>query len=109
MGLFKINLALLTWVSMNLQYSDEVDLDSVICSTLRYLGVFDEAVKLLLIPFALGGRVEEWLELPPGTITSWEEFVQLFLWRLIPMPSILGTYEELLKFKQSPTEILGQA
>lgn len=64
---FEINLAMLTWVSKNLQYGDNVDNDPMvflqrfeqICSTVGYSGVSEEAIKLLLIPFALEGQVRE--------------------------------------------------
>ncbi|MBA0560167.1 hypothetical protein Golob_017082 [Gossypium lobatum] len=48
-----------------------------ICSTVGYVGVSEEAIKLLLISFALGSQIQEWLEaLHLGTITTWEEFLQ---------------------------------
>lgn len=103
---------------MNLQFSEDKNIDLAafqiwfeqICTTVGYIEVSKEAIKLLLIPFALKGQIREWLEtLSPETITSWKEFVQWFLQRIIPMAVMLKTYEELLQFKQNSTEIIGQA
>lgn len=46
--------------------------------------------------------------LPSNTITSQEEFLQLFLRRNILMTIVLTTYEGLFEFKQRDIETLGQ-
>lgn len=83
--LFEINPSLLTWLTTNKQFNDDSTMDHVafprqfeqICIMVGYVGVSEEAIKLLLIPFALGGQIQEWLEaLASGTITTWEEFLQ---------------------------------
>lgn len=85
---FELNMSLIAWVISNLQFSEDETEDPMgflhrfrhICSTVSYLRVLNEMIWLLLISFALRGKAKEWLDmLPPDTITSWEEFLQLFL------------------------------
>lgn len=73
-----------------------------------YAGVSTEVIKLLLIPFTLGGQEKAWLDaLPPYIVTIWIEFVQLFLRQVVPMTTVINTYKKLFKFKQDVTETLG--
>ncbi|KAA3477945.1 reverse transcriptase [Gossypium australe] len=106
---FENNPSLLTWLLTNMQFNDDSTMDPMtfltrfeqICSTMSYAGVLEEAIKFLLIPFALRGHIQEWLEaLTLGTITTWEGFVQWSLQRIILMYVWLKTNEELLQFKQ---------
>ncbi|KAA3487085.1 reverse transcriptase [Gossypium australe] len=100
---FEISPALLTWISNNVRFANHVNEDPIaflrkfdlICSTISYVGIPSEAIKLVLIPFMLGGKEKMWLEaFPPDTITTCNDFVQLLL-RLV-----------LLKTKQCITETL---
>ncbi|KAL8089427.1 hypothetical protein AgCh_039037 [Apium graveolens] len=45
-----------------------------ICSTFKYNGVTDEAIKLRLLPFSLRDKAKDWLHsLPARSITTWED------------------------------------
>lgn len=46
--------------------------------------------------------------LPLDTITTWEEFLRLFLEQNLPMKIVLASYEVLFDFKQESTKMLGQ-
>lgn len=75
-----------------------------------YEGIPKDNIRLLLISSALRGKAREWLDmLPPNTITTWEEFLYLFLKRNISMTTVLIAYKGLSDFKQETTETLGQA
>ncbi|KAL8120347.1 hypothetical protein AgCh_017503 [Apium graveolens] len=57
-----------------------------ICSTFKYNGITDEAIKLRLFPFSLRDKAKDWLHsLPAGSITTWEDLAQKFLVKFYPM------------------------
>ena len=56
-----------------------------ICDTFNHNGVTDDAIRLRLFPFSLNNKAKAWLtSLPPGTITSWDGLVNVFLAKYFP-------------------------
>ncbi|KAA3483086.1 myb-like protein D [Gossypium australe] len=78
----EINLSIILWVMTNLQFHGNYNENPVnfLRNAVTYEGVHPDSIRLLLIPFALGGKANEWLDmLPPGTIATMEDFLQLFV------------------------------
>ncbi|KAG9439974.1 hypothetical protein H6P81_020139 [Aristolochia fimbriata] len=51
-----------------------------LCATFKYNGVSDDAARLRLFKFTLGGRAKTWLNtLPAGSIATWEDLQKKFL------------------------------
>ncbi|KAG9450268.1 hypothetical protein H6P81_010233 [Aristolochia fimbriata] len=51
-----------------------------LCATFKYNGVSDDAARLRLFKFTLGGRAKTWLKtLPAGSIATWEDLQKKFL------------------------------
>ena len=57
-----------------------------VCDIVKYNGVSDDAIHLLLYPFSLKDKAKHWLTIePPDSITSWDELVNKFLtWFFLP-------------------------
>ena len=57
-----------------------------ICDTFKHNGVTDDAIRLRLFPFYLNKKAKAWLiSLPPGTITTWDGLVNVFLAKYFPL------------------------
>ena len=57
-----------------------------ICDTFKHNGVTDDAIRLRLFPFSLNNKAKAWLiSLPPGTITTWDGLVNVFLAKYFPL------------------------
>ncbi|XP_073030700.1 uncharacterized protein [Primulina eburnea] len=53
-----------------------------ICDTIKWNGVSIDAILLRLFPFSLQREAMEWLrDLPPGSITTWDGLVEVFMHR----------------------------
>ena len=51
-----------------------------LCDTIKYNGVTEDAIRLLLFPFLLQDAAKSWLNsLPANSITTWQESCQKFL------------------------------
>ena len=51
-----------------------------VCDTIKYNGVTEEALRMLLFPLLLSNQAKHWLtSQPPNSITSWNDLVQKFL------------------------------
>ena len=56
-----------------------------VCDTVKYNGVGDDAIRLLLFSFSFKDKVKHWLTTkPPDSITSWDELVNKFLTWFLP-------------------------
>ncbi|PZO97542.1 MAG: hypothetical protein DI615_05200, partial [Gardnerella vaginalis] len=81
-----------------------------ICSTFKYNGVTDEAIKLRLFPFSLRDKAKDWLySLPAGSITTWQDLAQKFLVKFYPMAKTAAMRSALTQFAQQPGESLCEA
>jgi len=81
-----------------------------ICSTFKYNGVTDEAIKLRLFPFSLRDKAKDWLHSEPaGSITTWQDLAQKFLVKFYPMAKTAAMRSALTQFAQQPTESMCEA
>nr|XP_009769100.1 PREDICTED: uncharacterized protein LOC104220009 [Nicotiana sylvestris] len=66
-----------------------------------------EAIKLLLFPLSVTGEAQAWLNsLPINSIATWEELVKQFLNKFYPPNKTARQIDEILQFRQKPTETL---
>ncbi|KAG9453915.1 hypothetical protein H6P81_006819 [Aristolochia fimbriata] len=81
-----------------------------LCATFKYNGVSDDAARLRLFKFTLGGRAKTWLNtLPAGSITTWEDIQKKFLGKYFPPAKTIKLRNEILQFLQEPEEHLSEA
>ena len=79
----------------------------VVCSSFRPQGIPEEQIKLRAFPFSLADRAKEWLfYLPPGSVDTWTEMVQLFLERFFPASRAANLRREICSIRQKDTETL---
>ena len=77
------------------------------CSSFRPQGIPEEQIKLRAFPFSLADRAKEWLfYLPPGSVDTWAEMVQLFLERFFPASRAANLRREICSIRQKDTETL---
>ena len=56
-----------------------------ICSTVKIVGVPEDAIRLSLISFSLAGEAKRWLHSFKGnSLKTWEEVVEKFLKKYFP-------------------------
>ncbi|XP_014497016.1 uncharacterized protein LOC106758598 [Vigna radiata var. radiata] len=81
-----------------------------ICNTVKINGVLDEAIKLSLFPFSLGGNAKLWLSFfPENSFTHWEDAVTKFLNQYFPQSKINKGKQKISSFSQGKEETLGHA
>ncbi|XP_052734938.1 uncharacterized protein LOC128197372 isoform X1 [Vigna angularis] len=81
-----------------------------ICNTVKINGVPDEAIKLSLFPFSLGGNAKLWLKsFPEESFIKWEAVVTKFLNKYFPQSKVTKGKQEISSFKQGMEESLGHA
>ena len=52
---------------------------------MKFQQLFDDGVRLRLVPFALTDYAEKWFSsLPSESIKTWDEFKQIFLKKISP-------------------------
>ena len=55
-------------------------------NTIKLNGVRPEVIKLQLFPFSLRDVATTWFEsLPVGSVTNWEELVEAYMGRFLPL------------------------
>ncbi|XP_070048844.1 uncharacterized protein [Nicotiana tomentosiformis] len=78
-----------------------------ICVAQRQPNVTPDAIKMLLFPFSVTGEAQTWLNsLPINFITTWEELVKQFLNKFYPPNKIAQQIDDILSYRQRPTEPL---
>ncbi|KAG9458894.1 hypothetical protein H6P81_003402 [Aristolochia fimbriata] len=81
-----------------------------LCATFKYNGVSDDAARLRLFKFTLGGRAKTWLNiLPAGSIATWEDLQKKFLGKYFPPAKTIKLRNEILQFLQEQEEHLSEA
>ncbi|KAG9444864.1 hypothetical protein H6P81_016204 [Aristolochia fimbriata] len=81
-----------------------------LCATFKYNGMPDDAARLRLFKFTLGGRAKTWLNtLPAGSIATWEDLRKKFLGKYFPPAKTMKLRNEILQFLQEPEEHLSEA
>ena len=57
-----------------------------VCDMVKYNGETEEALRLRLFPLSLADRAKHWLTSQlPDSITSWNDLVQKFLTKFLPL------------------------
>ena len=77
---FKIDATMLNFLpSFHGRFSEFLREFTQFCLSYYFLGISQEAVKLMLLPFALKDRAREWLNGTGKTFTTWQEVQTSFL------------------------------
>ena len=70
-----------------------------VCAMMKIQQLNDDAVKLRIIPFALRDNAKKWLySLSINSITTWAEFIAVFLKKFFPMHKTSRRRSELTNF-----------
>ena len=78
-----------------------------VCATLRIQQLTDDSIRLRLITFALKDIAKKWLcNLPPNSITSWDQLTVSFLQKFFPNSKTTKIWMEIIQFKQDDNESL---
>ena len=78
-----------------------------VCATLRIQQLTDDSIRLRLITFALKDIAKKWLcNLPPNSITSWDQLTIAFLQKFFPNSKTTKIRMEIIQFKQATNESL---
>ena len=81
----------------------------IVCSTMKPQGISEEQIKLRAFPFSLADAAKEWLfYLPPGTVSSWLDMVNIFLDKFFPASRAAGIRRDICGIKQRDIETLHQ-
>ena len=76
-----------------------------VCVIMKIQQLSDDAVKLRFIPFALRDNAKKWLySLTINSITTWAEFVAVFLKKFFPMHKTARIRSEISQFRQYDKE-----
>ncbi|KAG9458319.1 hypothetical protein H6P81_002827 [Aristolochia fimbriata] len=81
-----------------------------LCTTFKYNGVSDDAIRLRLFKFTLAGRAKTWLNtLPAGSIVTWDDLQKKFLGKCFPPAKTIKLRNKIFQFLQEPEEHLSEA
>ena len=76
-----------------------------VCQMMRISQLTEDAVRLRFIPFALKDLAKKWLyNLPISSISSWDDFVKVFLKKFYPIHKTALMRKNIMQFKQEPNE-----
>ncbi|KAD4586318.1 hypothetical protein E3N88_23919 [Mikania micrantha] len=115
---FEIRPHFIQMIQNNLQFYGLTDEDPSahitsfieICDTFKANGVSDDAIKLRMFPFSLKDRAKAWLSsLPPGSVTTWEDLAQKFLFKYFPPSKTARLRNNITSFVQDDGESLYDA
>ncbi|XP_070007709.1 uncharacterized protein [Nicotiana sylvestris] len=77
------------------------------CWGSKQTNVSEDELRLRLFPFSLRGKALDWLErLPNNSITTWDELADKFIAKFFSPGHMAALRDEILAFKQEPTEPL---
>ena len=72
---------------------------------MRILQLGEDAIRLRFIPFALKDIAKKWLyNLPASSISTWDEFVKVFLKKFYPIHKTALIRKNIMQFKQESSE-----
>ena len=76
-----------------------------VCVMMRISQLTEDAVRLRFIPFALKDITKKWLyNLPASSISSWDDFVKVFLKKFYPIHKTALMRKNIMQFKQESNE-----
>ena len=76
-----------------------------VCVMMRISQLTEDAVRLRFIPFALKDIAKKWLyNLPASSISSWDNFVKVFLKKFYPIHKTALIRNNIIQFKQESNE-----
>ena len=80
---------------------------NVVCTSMMPAGVTEDQIKLRAFPFSLKDAAKDWLyNLPPGSISTWEEMAKKFLRRYFPASRASTLRKEICSIQQFQGETL---
>ncbi|XP_023634058.1 uncharacterized protein LOC111829355 [Capsella rubella] len=89
---------------------DHLDEFDRLCSLTKINGVSEDGFNLRLFPFSLGDKAHQWEKnLPPGSITSWDQCKQSFLAKFFSNSITARLRNEISGFTQKNGETLCEA
>ncbi|KAL2934241.1 Translation initiation factor IF-2 [Bienertia sinuspersici] len=81
-----------------------------LCMTVKHNGVTQDYIRLSLFKFSLGGDAAKWLEnLPPNSLTTWDQVTKAFLARCYPLSKTVEMRSKIMNFKYQEDESLYDA
>ncbi|KAI3690179.1 hypothetical protein L2E82_48154 [Cichorium intybus] len=79
----------------------------VVCVGMKPHDVTEDQIKLRAFPFSLQDAAKEWLyDLPPGSVTTWNDLARLFLDKYFPETRASSLRREIIGIKQGKREAL---
>jgi len=76
-----------------------------VCIMIKMRELTEDAIKLRFIPFALKDKAKKWLySLPTNSISTWDEFVTVFLKKFFPIHKTVKIRNSIQNFKIIPGE-----
>ncbi|KAL2903444.1 Serine/threonine-protein kinase ULK2 [Bienertia sinuspersici] len=114
---FKLKSALIQLTSHNRFHgpSNECPQDHLrrfldLCSTVKHNGVTPEYIRLSLFKFTLAGEAARWLvNLPPNSLTTWDEVTKAFLGRFYPLSKTANMRSQIMDFQERDDKSLYDA
>ncbi|GJZ99454.1 reverse transcriptase domain-containing protein [Tanacetum coccineum] len=81
-----------------------------ITSTLRFRGVPNDVIKLMMFPYSLEGAARIWYDKePPNSILTWDDLVNKFVNQFFPPSKTTHLKNEISRFTQKFDETFGEA
>ncbi|KAL2899373.1 Methylenetetrahydrofolate--tRNA-(uracil-5-)-methyltransferase TrmFO, partial [Bienertia sinuspersici] len=71
-----------------------------LCTTVKHNGVTQDYIWLSLFKLSLRGEAAKWLaNLPPNSLTTWDQVIKAFLARFYPLSKIAEMRSKMMNFK----------
>jgi hypothetical protein len=80
-----------------------------ICSTFTIQGVTQDAIRLLLFPFSLLGKVKQWLYSNKEAVSTWEKCSNAFLVKFFSLGKTNAAQNKISGFQQLKNETITEA
>ncbi|GKC41973.1 reverse transcriptase domain-containing protein, partial [Tanacetum coccineum] len=81
-----------------------------ITSTLKFRGVPNDVIKLMMFPYSLEGAARIWYDKePPNSILTWDDLVNKFVNQFFPPSKTTHLKNEISRFTQKLDETFGEA
>ncbi|GJV06307.1 reverse transcriptase domain-containing protein [Tanacetum coccineum] len=81
-----------------------------ITSTLKFRGVPNDVIKLMMFPYSLEGNARIWYDKePPNSILTWDDLVNKFVNQFFPPSKTTHLKNEISRFTQKFEETFGEA